>query len=212
MSGVTKTLSVPYFVQPTSNTCQSTVLKMFASYLERSVVLQSTGAAQRQITDIWKDINENPARPSKVLNAHANMKWWLEKRFPSLRFQYIQTTSEIQAIEKIVSFINAGFPVLVSVSHINVQGHIILITGYENYLANASSVDFKFVVHDPYGQFDPSLKSKLFGARRWEGGASLLSGGERAPGMGTKLSIAAVDRHRPGDKTFGTYYLLSATR
>ena len=212
MPGATKTLVVPYFTQPTAITCQSTVLKMFASYLERNIVLQSTGAAERQVTDIWKDINEDPKRPSKILNAHANMKWWLEKRFPSLRFEYIQTKSEIQAIEKIVNFINSGFPVLVAVSHINVQGHIILITGYEDYLANASSADFKFVVHDPYGRFDPSLNSKLFGQRRWEGGASLVAGGERAPGMGTKLPVTAVNRHRPGDAYLGTYYLLSATR
>jgi hypothetical protein len=212
MNGATRILPVPYFTQPTGITCQSTVLKMFASYLEKFVVLQSTGAGERAVQNIWRDINVDATRPSKMRNAHANMKWWLEKHFPSLRFQYIQTRDETQAIENIVRFINGGFPVLVAVSHINVQGHIILVTGYENYIAYSSSVDFKLVVHDPYGQFDPSLKSKLFGKRRWDGGASLLGGGERAPGMGTKLPIDAVDRHRPGDANFGNYYLLSATR
>jgi hypothetical protein len=52
MPGATKTLVVPYFTQPTAITCQSTVLKMFASYLERNIVLQSTGAAERQVTDL----------------------------------------------------------------------------------------------------------------------------------------------------------------
>ncbi len=212
MLGTTKTLSVPYFAQPTGITCQSTVLKMFASYLEQSVVMQSTGAGERQVQAIWKDINQDPKRPSKMRNAHSNMKWWLEQHFPSLRFQYMQTRDETQAIENIVRFINGGFPVLVAVSHINVEGHIILVIGYENYVPNQCSLDFKLVVHDPYGQFDPSLKSKLFGKRRWEGGASLLSGGEMAPGMGTKLPITAVSRQRPGDAYLGTYYLLSATR
>ena len=78
-----KTLSVPYFVQPTNVTCQSTVLKMFACYLERSVLLQSTGAGEKTILEIWKEINKDPKRPSKVLNAHVNMKWWLERYFSS---------------------------------------------------------------------------------------------------------------------------------
>jgi len=43
-------------------------------------------------------------------------------------------------------------------------------------------------------------------------GSLSLGGGERAPGMGTGLPITAVDRHRPGDAYFGTYYLLSGTR
>ena len=209
---MTKILPVPYFSQPTGITCQSTVLKMFASYLEQSVVMQSTGAANRDILDIWKDINTDPKRPSMMRNAHSNMKWWLEKYFPRLNFQYIQTRDETQATEKIVRFINGGFPVLVAVSHISVQGHIILVTGYENYIPNACSPDFKLVVHDPYGKFDPTLKSKLFGARRWEGGASLVGGGERAPGTGTRLPITSVSRQRPGDSNFGTFYLLSATR
>jgi hypothetical protein len=212
MAGRSKTLPVPYFAQPTGVTCQSTVLKMFASYLEGSVLFQSTGAGDRAVLDIWKDVNQDPMRPSKVQNAHANMKWWLEQHFPRLKFVYEQVTRQDQALEKIVGFIDQGFPVLVAVSHINVAGHIILVVGYENFVPNSSSADFKLIVHDPYGQFDPSLKSKLFGNRRWEGGASLVGGGELAPGKGTKLSIDAVDRHRPGDTYFGTYYLLSATR
>jgi hypothetical protein len=212
MPGVTRILPVPYFAQPTGITCQSTVLKMFASYLEKFVALQSTGAGEREVQDIWKDINEDPARPSKIRNAHRNMKWWLEQHFPGLQFQYLQTRDEAWATENIVRFINGGFPVLVAVSHINVAGHIILVIGYENYVPYSSTADFRLVVHDPYGQFDPSLKSKLFGTRRWEGGASLIGGGERAPGMGTRLPITAVDRHRAGDAYSGTYYLLSGSR
>jgi hypothetical protein len=98
------------------------------------------------------------------------------------------------------------------VSHINVAGHIILVIGYENYISYSSLADFGLIGHDPYGQFDPSLRSKLFDTRRWEGGVSLLGGGEKAPGMSTRLPTTAVGRHRPGDAYFGTYYLLSGHR
>ncbi len=212
MPGFTCILPVPYFVQPTSITCQSTVLRMFATYLEQNVVRQSTGAGERDIRDIWDDINKDPKRPSQARNAHSNMKWWLEKHFPSLKFHYIQTADEVQAIEGIVRFINGGFPVLVSVSHIHVAGHIILVTGYENFVPNSCTADFRLVVHDPYGQFDPTLKSKLFGKQRFEGGASLLSGGETGPGKGTRLPLPSVSRQRGGDAALGRFYLLSATR
>jgi hypothetical protein len=212
MLGYSKVLPVPYFSQPTGITCQSTVLKMFASYLERTVVLQSTGAAERDIGSIWKDINTGTARPVQMRNAHLNMKWWLEQHFPRLKFEYSSTKDETLVIEKVVKYINGGFPVLVAVSHINVEGHIILVVGYEGHQPNACSADFKLVVHDPYGAFDPTLKSKLFGKRRFDGGASLLSGSELGPGKGTKLPITSVSRQRAGDAALGTYYLLSATR
>ena len=206
-----KTLSVPYFTQPTPITCQSTVLKMFATYLENEVVHQTTGAAARPIPDIWKDINEDPKRPVKVRNAHANMKWWLGKYFPRLRFEYIQTSQEDQAITAIVRFIDGGFPVLMSVSHARVAGHIILVTGYENYRPGMSSADFALIVHDPYGRFDPSLLSTLFGKQRWVGGMSLKTGGQQGPGQSNRVTIDAASRRRAGDASAGTYYLLSAS-
>jgi hypothetical protein len=212
MPGLNKTLPVPYFTQPTSNTCQSTVLKMMAAYIEQNVVLQSTGAAARTIPDIWKDINEDPKRPVKVRNAHANMKWWLEHHFPSVRFAYIQTNQEDRAVESIVRFIDGGFPVLVSVSHERVKGHIILVTGYANYTPVMSSEDFELIVHDPYGRFDPSLLSTVFGSNRWTGGASLMSGGQTGPGRSNRLPLPAASRRRVGDSQAGTYFLLSASR
>src|SRR5215813_1975039 len=39
MPGVSRILPVPYFVQPTLVTCQSTVLKMMASYIETSLLM-----------------------------------------------------------------------------------------------------------------------------------------------------------------------------
>jgi hypothetical protein len=212
MAGRSKTLNVPYFAQPTSITCQSTVLKMFATYLEQNVVYQSTGAADRQILDIWKDINQADDRPSKLRNAHTNMQWWLQKHFPSVHFEYSNTNQEDRAVEGIVHHIDAGFPVLVSVSHARVPGHIILVVGYENYVPMASSMDFHLVAHDPYGQFDPTLLSKLFGKRRFEGGMSLMGGGERGPGKNNKIPLHSASRQRAGDSQRGTWYLLSATR
>lgn len=208
----TTVLPVPYFLQPTDDTCQSTVLKMMASYLEQSVIRQSTGAADREILDIWKDVNESPQRPSKARNAHANMKWWLQSHFPSLQFEYLTLADESLALEKIIGFIDARMPVLMSVSHARVAGHIILVVGYENYMPLSSTANFDLVVHDPYGRFDPSLLSKSYGRMRWLGGSSLVGGGETGPGQSCRLMMASVGRQRKGDSRRGTYYLLSARR
>jgi hypothetical protein len=92
------------------------------------------------------------------------------------------------------------------------QNHIILVIGYENYLPNLSSSDFHLVVHDPYGKFDPALLSNLYGGKRWTGGMSLMSGGERGPGAGVRLPVLGVSRQRVGDSQRGTYYLLRAAQ
>ncbi len=209
-SSRTTVLRVPYFTQPTGITCQSTCLKMFATYLEQSVMRQSTGAGDQEIPQIWKDINESADRPVKLRNAHANMKWWLEKHFRTLSFQYLTVHDETQALEKIISYIDGRMPVLMSVSHARVAGHIILVVGYENYLPFASTPNFNLVVHDPYGRFDPSLTSKSYGKLRWLGGMSLVDGGEVGPGQSLRLNLTAVSRQRKGDSRRGTYYLLSA--
>ena len=210
--GQSRILSVPYFVQPTGNTCQSTCLKMMATYLEQAMALQSTGAAARAIADIWKDINESKERPLKARNAHANMKWWLERHFSSLRFEYHTLTDEARAYDMIIRFINSGMPVLMSVSHANSEGHIILVVGYENYVPLVSAFDFKLVVHDPNGKFDPSLLSRIYGVRRYQCGMSLESPGEMGPGNNCRLPVTGVSRQRVGDARRGTYYLLSARR
>jgi hypothetical protein len=205
-------LPVPYFPQPTGITCQSTCLKMMASYLEQAVVYQSTGAAAKDIGAIWKDVNEAKDRPVKLRNAHANLKWWLERYFARLRFEYVTLTDEAVAIERIIQFVDGGMPVLMSVSHARVEGHIILVVGYEGYVPGISSTDFHLVVHDPYGRFDPSLLSNTFGQRRFDGGMSLASGGSKGPGEGCRVPVTSVSRQRAGDARSGTYYLLSATR
>lgn len=202
-------LQVPYFTQPTAVTCQSTCLRMFASYLENHVLLQSTGAGERDIMQIWKDINTDPKRPVKIRNAHANMKWWLENHFPRVRFDYSTTNDEGTAVERMVGFVNGGFPVMVSVSHARVPGHIILVVGYEGHMPGASSPDFRLVVHDPYGAFDPTLLSEVFGRRRWEGGSSLVGGGQHGPGRSNRIPLPSAGRQRTGDRRLGTFYLLS---
>jgi hypothetical protein len=205
-------LKVPYFAQPTGITCQSTCLKMMAAYLEENLVFQSTGAAARDIQTIWKDVNESKDRPVKVRNAHANLKWWLERYFPSLRFEYLTLTDEAAALERIVRYVNGGVPVLMSVSHARVAGHIVLVVGYEGYQSSVSTADFQLVVHDPYGRFDPTLLSSAFGKRRWDGGVSLVSGGSVGPGQNCRIPVTSVSRQRLGDARRGTYYLLSVAR
>jgi Papain-like cysteine protease AvrRpt2 len=207
-----KVLPVPYFTQPTAITCQSTCLKMMAVYLERSVLLQSTGAEFVDIGQIWKEVNSGAGRPSLMRNAHVNFKWWLERRFPHLRFDYLQTTSEADAAARIVQAIDRDMPVLMSVSHAQVPGHIVLVVGYEGYAANMSSSTFNVVVHDPYGRFDPTLLSNLHGKERFTGGSSLQSGSESGPGQGCKLPITSVSRRRAGDAVSGTYFLLIPRR
>ena len=212
MAGTSKILPVPYLVQPDSTWCQSTVLKMMAMYIEGEVLKASYGGADQQIGAIWKEINLSPNRPVQVRNAHKNMLWWLEKRYhPPLNFEYIQTHFIDSAISAVIRFIDAGFPVLAAVSHQAVQGHIILIVGYEGYEAMACSADLHFVIHDPYGRFDPSLTHRMFGRNRWVGGASLASGGEKGPGEFNRVPICSVGRQREGDGARGNFYFISCT-
>lgn len=212
MAGTSKQLPVPYFTQPDDSTCQSTVLRMMASYIESEILCQSTGAV-KPITDIKKEINSDPQRPDKKYkNSHANFKWWLEKHFPSLKFNYVTTRDAIQATKTIVASIDSGFPVLVSVSHARVDGHIILVVGYRNYVRNMSTGDFSWVVHDPYGQFDPSLMSGAYGKKRFTGGMSLVSGDELGPGRNAAIDPYSVSRQKIGDASRGQYYLLFPSR
>ncbi|MDQ3998548.1 MAG: C39 family peptidase [Gemmatimonadota bacterium] len=209
-AALTRVLPVPYFAQPTGNTCQSTCLKMMAAYLEETAVRDSTGASALKIVEIQEVINGSKERPDKRRNAHANLKWWLECRFPTLTFDYLTFSKQSRALKKIIEFIDGDRPVLVSVSHANVEGHIILVVGYENYAASGPSPGFNIVAHDPYGRFDPTLLSKTFGARRFEGGMSLMSERETGPGENCRVPLTSVSRQREDDDMKGTFYLLAA--
>lgn len=221
-------LAVPYFVQPTAITCQSTCLKMMGAFLEQ----QEAGDADSPrsicrlpIEGIWQDINQprgEDRRPSKERNAHLNLKWWLEQRFPRIKFVYRSESWPSSALQRIVDFIDGGLPVLVSVSHSRVQGHIVLVAGYQDYFPARADPTAMLVVHDPYGRFDPLLASAAspngFPANAWGNqpgggrfcrGYSLAAGGEVGPGMNCLLPVTALCRRRADDAHYGRYYLLS---
>lgn len=202
-----KVLPVPYFTQTTDTNCQGTVLKMMASYLD--ALNATSGPGGTTATAIKEKINSG-AGPSKLKNAHANMKWWLEQNYPGFRFEYTAAADQTMAIEKIVGYIDYGFPVLMAVNHSRVEGHIVLVVGYENFRPNACSADFRLVVHDPYGEFDPTLHSTLYGKHRYDKGACLAGGGEIGPGSSNRLPATNLSRQRQGDAYLGTYYLLAA--
>src|SRR6266550_4291803 len=174
----TKILDVPYLTQPTPITCQSTCLKMYAKYLEQKLQMSSLGA-EKTVQEIWKEINEDPNRPSKVRNSYDNFSWWLQKYFGPRRFEVKSSKSVNEAIQLIVHYIDNGYPV-------------------------------KFVCHDPYGKFNPGLKSKLFGKRRFDTGMSLATGGEIGPGKGLRYDYDAIRRVRNDKHSSGTYFLVSA--
>lgn len=231
-AGVSHILPVPYFAQPKDDQCQSTVLRMYAQYLDASVLRRSSTAGQRAIGDIFTDINTNTApkgktdpRPSKAKNHHDNMMWWLKQHYPSLQFAKTTTKDPAMALWLIRKSINSGFPLMASVSHANVEGHIVLIVGYDNLIPEVCRINVpdpvlpaietvRIVVHDPYGAFDPSLKSKQNAKRRWEGGQSLTGGTERGPGTAVAVPLTSVSRRRSTDETWrkGNYELMTASQ
>lgn len=208
--GTSRVLPVPYLAQPTDTTCQATVLKMMAMYLERLSPPSSPNATALDIRAIKTEINAGQGRPNtKSDNAHENFKWWLQRRFPKLKFE-LSWVYEEAAVRKLVDYINNGSPVLMAVSHARVAGHIMLAIGYENYVAGVSSEDFHIIMHDPYGAFHPTLLSKNYGKDRFVGGMSLASGGEIGPGQSCRLPITAASRQKKGDTALGLFTLLAA--
>lgn len=202
-----KVLDVPYFTQPTSNTCQSTCLKMFGHYLAGRLAMSSMVHGQ-SVTGIWKEVNESEERPSKVRNSYQNMVWWLNKYFPSYKFLVKETRNTEEAMSYVVNKINTGFPVMVSTNHSRTSGHIILVIGYKNQYANQSSF-VEFVCHDPYGKFDPQLGSNTYGTRRYSEGRSLAEGGEIGPGKSVIYDYQGIRRIRSDKHSNGTYFLIS---
>jgi len=207
---ISKILPVPYFSQPTGTSCQGTVLKMMASWIEHKKAY-NVGGPMLQPVDIKTTINTDADRPDKVnTNSHANLRWWLEQKFPTLTTVKLSTPVVHEAKDFFVRQINGGMPVLCSVTHANNNsGHIILVVGYENERLNMSSMDFMLVAHDPYGAYDPTLKSTLYGKKRWEGGSSLLGGGESAPGRNVRVPLEAPSRQFKGAHSYGQWLLSS---
>ena len=211
-----KTLDVPYYVQPTPITCQSTCLKMYAKYLSERYLQQSNPAAHMGIPEIWREINEGEGRPVKGRNAYENMRWWLAKYFAPLRFEVTSTKSVDEAIDSIVACINHDFPVMVSTNHARTDGHIILVIGYSRFLKGRASCSpefwrqMRFVCHDPYGKFDPQLLSADFGRRRYAGGTCLAGDrGETGPGKAIAYDLQGVRRNRSDRHSASTFFMIA---
>jgi hypothetical protein len=204
-----RVLQVPYLAQPTGITCQSTCLKMFGLYLAARGQV-SHPVADQDIGDIWKEINTGNDRPSKDRNSYTNMVWWLGKNFPRHRFSVRSTRDTDEALGYVVDRINAGFPLMVSTNHSNTDGHIILVIGYSGATPGQCS-RIQMTCHDPYGRFNPALKSKLYAKRRYDGGASLADGGEVGPGKAVTYDHNGIRRIRSDKHSNGTYFMISAT-
>ena len=213
-SGLTqKILDVPYFTQPTGVTCQSTCLKMFAAYLARRRWMTSA-ADSMSIDAIWKEINTGTERPDQAQNSYRNMAWWLTKNFAPPEFGVWSTKVVEEAVAHIIRAIDANYPVMVSTNHARTDGHIILVVGYEGNAPNQCDPkllsELKFICHDPYGQFNPQLGSKHWGKKgRFDGGMSLVSGGELAPGKAVKYDYEGIRRIRDDRHSAGTYFMVS---
>lgn len=211
-----KILDVPYYVQPTPITCQSTCLKMYANYLNNNGYSGAFVPGYFQsinILDIWKDINEGQGRPSSARNSYENMVWWLNKNFTNLGFE-VKTSKDIdKSFSHIVNSIEYGFPVMVSTNHARTDGHIILIVGYSGYDKNQCS-NIEFICHDPYGRFNPNLFSNQYGVtgkkRGLEGGYSLANGGgEVGPGKSVSYDYNGIRRIRSDKHSTGAYCMIT---
>jgi hypothetical protein len=209
ITACSKILKVPYYIQPTPDTCQGTVLKMFAAFLDQKLS-RSTPAAGLTPEQIKNTVNTHSDRPTKVDNAHDNFRWWLATNYSPLRPVRRNTGSVHEAIDWMVDRIDDGFPVVCSVTHANNKsGHIILVIGYENFRRMMSSIDFQLVAHDPYGAYHPGLQSTLYGKNRRVGGMCMEIGGEWGPGAAVRLPIHATSREHPSAHSFGQWLLSS---
>lgn len=198
------TLPVPYYGQVSSVQCQSTVLRMYAQYLDKK--LSQSGAGGKEVQTIFDEINTpqgNPdKRPSTVKNSHANMMWWLEQNYPPLLFTKLTSRDAQVAWNTVTSSIDRGYPLIASVSHTRVAGHINIIVGYVRQIAANVSLDAslaEIIVHDPYGAFHASLGSDLYGKKRFSVGMSLVGGGEIGPGRNLVIQLGNVSRQAAGD-------------
>ena len=199
-------LSVPYLCQPTSITCQSTCLKMYALYLSN----MSSTIQKIEIVDIWKDINESSGRPSHDRNSYQNMVWWLKNKFENNKFTIKTIRNTDEAMSFVVNSIDSGFPVMVSTNHGRTDGHIILVVGYTGLELNMCA-NVRFICHDPYGKFNPQLLSNKYGKKRYEGGSSLVNGGEVGPGKSVEYDYNGIRRIRSDKHSSGTYFCISGT-
>lgn len=210
-------LNVPYFPQPTENTCQSTCLKMMAVYLEERRGVQ---AIDRDIRQIQNKINTDPSAPMPGKRHNwRNMKWWLEEEFPDgsgYNFRYRPgITRNRTAFRIITRRIQNNLPVMVSTSHARTRGqsgHVIMVIGYKIKTGSLIWQDAGtptlrntiFVCHDPFGDFHPELRNRQYGVEEsrymernpWGRPGDL-------PGQNVGYSLRAIKRTRGrGSNTF----------
>lgn len=151
-----KILKVNYLFQPNNNTCQGTCLKMFASFI--GLKASGKNLTEQAIKTAINTGKKRPVTTGKLRhNNHANMRWWLENNsfwIDDKKKRWFTKTS--QAVAYVKNRIDNNLPVIVSVSHSRVSGHVILAIGYINYNKNQPA-NTKFVCHDPFGAFNPQL-------------------------------------------------------
>ncbi|WP_299273629.1 C39 family peptidase [uncultured Psychroserpens sp.] len=216
-----KVLQVPYYTQPNADTCQSTCLKMLAHFL-------NVPGKDDPITQIYDIVNFHNDRPDQKVckdekgniegcNRWNNIIWWWNTRSgyyadkpkePKLKMKWRILDDQAKTIEHIVSSIDSGVPLLVSVSNSNTTGHFVLVVGYQNYLKNQSSPDFNIVCHDPYGEFFPELQSRLFGKKRYEKGFTKADGSEHAVGAGVEIGIDSLAKFKANDGEYKDQFVL----
>jgi len=168
---------------------------MYALYMERWLKVCSV-ATGKSISDIHKEVPNN---------THQSFVEWLDKYFAPYSFARFQYSKAQDAAEKVKFSINRGFPLLISTNHVRTSGHIILAIGYISDASPTGNGQIDFVCHDPYGKFNPELKSDLYGKRRLEGGACLVTGGEQGPGAAVIYDSTGIERARDG-----TWVLITA--
>lgn len=215
ITGLDKVLDVPYHIQPNAVTCQSSCLKMYASYLQTNGY--TFPAADDEIIEIHSELGSNPERPNKEhRNTWTNFLWWLNQHNAEngLQFNLEITDDQQQAIVRMINSIDNGFPVLLSTNHARVKGHIIMVVGYVNHFNNEGPTTWneglQFVCHDPYGEFHPELLSNLYRNNRYKGSFEEFKGGQYGPGKGVLLSIDALKRMRSDQHTENQYVMISA--
>jgi len=190
-------LNVPYYVQPNSDTCQSTCLKMMAEYVARRT---ARGDGNWQILSIKEALTSGQGRPNQtVYNHYDNYVWWLNGEFggtPSFSWRWI--ASDGDAVRWLVQRIEAGYPVITS-NRTTAAGHVILVIGFQVGLgdvwsgdaARATPLATRFLCHDPGGRYQ---RGTSWHQRRFDGASSLAGGGEDGPGKSVEYTIDQIRR------------------
>lgn len=201
-------LSVPYWPQPDSATCQSTCLKMMASYLDEYI---GRPIVRRNIFQIKASLKSRGNKVGLPYNHFDVMKWWLEQDFPTeFTFTWDGTTDHEGGFRRITRSIDSHFPVIVSTNHSRSKGHIILVVGYEKVQDSNISISPTLICHDPYGD-----KEGLWGKGRWQMTRGDIQPchpeGEDGSGRAVEYDINGIRRVLADRHSQWTFYQLRPT-